>query len=84
VPLDEVEFVVVDLETTGGSPRESRITEIGAVKLRGGERVGAFETLVNPGVPIPRSITYLTGIDDGMVAGAPPIEWVLPSSIPVK
>ena len=72
-------FVVVDLETTGGSPRESRITEIGAVKLRGGERVGAFETLVNPGTPIPRSITYLTGIDDGMVAGAPPIEWVLPS-----
>jgi DNA polymerase-3 subunit epsilon len=79
VPLDEVEFVVVDLETTGGSPRESRITEIGAVKLRGGERLGAFETLVNPGAPIPRSITYLTGIDDGMVAGAPSIEWVLPS-----
>ena len=79
VPLTEVEFVVVDLETTGGSPADSRITEIGAVKLRGGERTGVFETLVNPGVPIPRQITHLTGIDDLVVAGAPPIEWVLPS-----
>jgi len=79
VPLSEVEFVVVDLETTGGSPADSRITEIGAVKLRGGERTGVFETLVNPGVPVPRQITHLTGIDDLVVAGAPPIEWVLPS-----
>jgi len=79
VPLSEVEFVVVDLETTGGSPTDSRITEIGAVKLRGGERTGVFETLVNPGVSIPRQITHLTGIDDLVVAGAPPIEWVLPS-----
>ena len=74
VPLREVEFVVVDLETTGGSPRESRITEIGAVRVRGGERIGTFQTLVIPGVPIPRFITYLTGIDDFMVRGAPPIE----------
>ena len=79
VPLPEVEFVVVDLETTGGSPADSRITEIGAVKIRGGERTGVFETLVNPGVPIPRQISHLTGIDDLVVAGAPPIEWVLPS-----
>src|SRR4029453_17902874 len=56
-----------------------RITEIGAVKVRGGERTGVFETLVNPGVPIPRQISRLTGIDDLVVAGAPPIEWVLPS-----
>ena len=81
VPLSEVEFVVVDLETTGGSPTDSRITEVGAVKLRGGERTGVFETLVNPGVPIPRTITHLTGIDDIAVAGAPPIEWVLPSFV---
>ena len=79
VPLPEVEFVVVDLETTGGSPADSRITEIGAVKIRGDERTGVFETLVNPGVPIPRQISHLTGIDDLVVAGAPPIEWVLPS-----
>ena len=78
-PLSEVEFVVVDLETTGGSPADCRITEIGAVRLRGGERIGVFETLVNPAEPIPRHITHLTGIDDLMVAGAPPIEWVLPS-----
>ena len=78
VPLPEVTFVVVDLETTGGSPTDSRITEVGAVKLRGGERLGAFETLVNPGVAIPGQISHLTGIHDAMVAGAPPIEWVLP------
>jgi DNA polymerase-3 subunit epsilon len=78
VPLSEVTFVVVDLETTGGSPTDSRITEVGAIKLRGGERLGTFETLVNPGVAIPRQISHLTGIHDAMVAGAPPIEWVLP------
>lgn len=81
LPLAEVGFVVVDLETTGGSPADSRITEIGAVKLRGGERTGVFETLVHPGIPIPRQISHLTGIDDQAVAGAPPVEWVLPSFI---
>jgi DNA polymerase-3 subunit epsilon len=81
VVLSEVEFVIVDLETTGGSPADSRITEVGAVKLCGGERTGTFETLVNPQVPIPRQITHLTGIDDLAVAGAPPIEWVLPSFV---
>ncbi len=79
IPLAQVTFCVVDLETTGGSPTDSRITEIGAVKYRGGERIGVFETLVNPEVPIPRFITHLTGIDDLAVAGAPPIEWTLPS-----
>ncbi|HSJ51447.1 MAG TPA: DEDD exonuclease domain-containing protein, partial [Actinomycetota bacterium] len=79
VPLAEVDFVVVDLETTGGSPADSRITEVGAVRFRGGERLGVFETLVNPGVTIPRPITRLTGIDEAMVAGAPAIEQVLPS-----
>jgi DNA polymerase-3 subunit epsilon len=79
IALAEVEFVVVDLETTGGSPVDSRITEIGAVRLRGGERLGTFQTLVDPGVSIPRTITRLTGIDDALLAGAPPIEWVLPS-----
>lgn len=79
IPLAEVTFCVVDLETTGGSPTDSHITEIGAVKYRGGERIGVFETLVNPEVPIPRFIAHLTGIDDRAVAGAPPIEWTLPS-----
>jgi DNA polymerase-3 subunit epsilon len=78
VPLSEVTFCVADIETTGGSPADSRITEIGAVKYRGGERLGVFETLVDPGVPIPPFIAHLTGIDDLTVADAPPIEWVLP------
>jgi DNA polymerase-3 subunit epsilon len=78
LPLDEATFCVVDIETTGGSPTDSQITEIGAVKVRGGERIGVFETLVNPEIPVPRTITHLTGIDDLTVAGAPPIEWVLP------
>ncbi len=81
VPLHEVTFVVVDLETTGGSPTDSAITEIGAVTYRGGERRGSFQTLVNPCVPIPRNIVHLTGIDDRLVADAPPIGAVLPSFI---
>jgi DNA polymerase-3 subunit epsilon len=79
VPLADVTFVVVDLETTGGSPANCAITEIGAVKFRGGERIGTFETLVNPGFPIPRQITHLTGIDDATVAHAPAIDGVIPS-----
>ncbi|HRC11270.1 MAG TPA: exonuclease domain-containing protein, partial [Dermatophilaceae bacterium] len=50
-PLREVTFVVVDLETTGGSAHECAITEVGAVKVRGGEVLGEFQTLVNPGSP---------------------------------
>ena len=45
-PLREVTFVVVDLETTGGSASASSITEVGAVKVRGGEVLGEFQTLV--------------------------------------
>lgn len=77
-PLHAVTFCVLDLETTGGSPAEHAITEIGAVKLRGGELVGRFETLVNPGVPIPPLITVLTGITEAMVLPAPRIADVLP------
>ena len=77
-PLVDVEFVVLDLETTGGSPARDRITEVGAVRLRGGEVLGTFHTLVNPEVPIPPLISALTGITDTMVAGAEPIEVVLP------
>jgi DNA polymerase III subunit epsilon len=77
-PLVDVEFVVLDLETTGGSPANDRITEVGAVKVRGGEQLGSFHTLVDPEVPIPPLITALTGISDAMVAGEEPIEVVLP------
>ncbi|MDN4481562.1 DEDD exonuclease domain-containing protein [Demequina muriae] len=78
-PLSATTFVVVDLETTGGSPRDCEITEIGAVKTRGGEVVGEFQTLVDPGGPIPPYIVALTGITDAMVVAAPPIAQVLPS-----
>ena len=78
-PLAEVTFVVLDLETTGTSPSECAITEVGAVRYRGGERVGVFQTLVNPGVPIPPTITVITGITEAMVLPAPPIDEVLPA-----
>ena len=78
-PLRDVTFVVVDLETTGGSPVDSAITEIGAVKVRGGEVLAEFQTLVNPGTGIPPFIAVLTGITDLMVAPAPRISEVLPA-----
>jgi len=79
-PLRDLTFCVVDLETTGGSPEAgSMITEIGAVKVRGGELLGEFQTLVNPHAQIPPFIAVLTGITNSMVSGAPPIESVLPS-----
>jgi DNA polymerase-3 subunit epsilon len=71
---------VVDLETTGGSAEAgSRITEIGAVKVRGGEVLSEFQTLVNPHAAIPPFIALLTGITDSMVADAPSIESALPA-----
>ena len=78
-PLVDVTFVVLDLETTGGSPTTNAITEIGAVKFRGGECLGTFQTLVNPSAPIPPEIVYLTGITQAMVTPAPKIEAVLPA-----
>ena len=63
--------MVVDLETTGGSAQTEAITEIGAVKVRGGEVLGEFATLVDPGRSIPPQITMLTGITDSMVLQRP-------------
>jgi DNA polymerase-3 subunit epsilon len=78
-PLSAVTFAVLDLETTGTSPAVDRITEVGAVKYRTGERLGTFETLVNPGVPIPPFISVLTGITERLVLPAPGIDEVLPA-----
>ncbi|GAB4086095.1 DEDD exonuclease domain-containing protein [Myceligenerans cantabricum] len=78
-PLRDVTFVVVDLETTGTRASEGGITEIGAVKVRGGERLGEFQSLVNPGQPVPAFVARLTGITNAMVATAPDIAKVLPS-----
>ncbi|UNB55170.1 DEDD exonuclease domain-containing protein [Mycolicibacterium sp. YH-1] len=85
--LRDTTFVVVDLETTGGRATESapgrgdhdQITEIGAVKVRGGEIIGELGTLVDPGRAIPPQIVALTGITTAMVCDAPRIESVLPS-----
>jgi len=77
-PLADVTFVVVDLETTG-SGAEDTITEIGAVKVRGGQVLGEFGTLVNPLTHIPGLIAVLTGITDQMVASAPTLPHVLPA-----
>ena len=78
--LSRTTFVVLDLETSGASPKTgSAITEIGAVKVCGGQVIGTFKTFVNPGTPLPPFITELTGITDEMLIEAPRIESVLPS-----
>ncbi|BBY83237.1 DEDD exonuclease domain-containing protein [Mycolicibacterium pulveris] len=80
--LRETTFVVVDLETTGGragGDGHDAITEIGAVKVRGGVVLGELATLVDPGRSIPPQIVALTGITTAMVCDAPRIETVLPA-----
>jgi DNA polymerase-3 subunit epsilon len=77
-PLRATTFVVFDLETTGVSD-EDTITEVGAVKVRGGEVLGEFATLVDPGRGIPPEVVSLTGITDAMVYAAPRLDTVLPA-----
>jgi DNA polymerase-3 subunit epsilon len=76
-PFDQVDFAIVDLETTGWAPEEATITEIGAVLVCGGRVRAQFSSLVNPGSAIPEPVTALTGISDAMVASAPPLASVL-------
>ena len=84
VDLGLLGFAVVDLETTGWSPEQAAITEIGAVRVRAGARrgefvrQGEFASLVNPGTPVPPGIADLTGITDWMLAAAPRLGAVLP------
>jgi len=78
--LAETTFVVLDLETSGAAPSAGAgITEIGALKVRGGEIIGQFQSFVNPGHPLPDFITSLTGITDSMLHDAPGIAEILPS-----
>lgn len=77
-PLSEVTFAVVDVETTGMSPDRAALTEVAAALFRGGECLRTFQSLVDPGMPIPPRIIAMTGITDSMVRGAPPASSVLP------
>ena len=78
--LAETTFAVLDLETSGGSPRlGAGITEIGVVKVKGGQILGTFQSFVDPGHSLPAFITELTGITDEMLISAPYIDEVLPT-----
>ncbi|MEJ2679416.1 MAG: exonuclease domain-containing protein, partial [Gemmatimonadota bacterium] len=81
VALAALEYVVVDVETTGGSPdRGHRVTEVGAIRIdRSGTVLDELSTLVNPERPIPRAITHLTHITQDMVASAPRFEEIVPA-----
>lgn len=72
------EYVAVDLETTGTSPRWDEIIEIGAARVRDGEVVETYQQLVNPGFEIDPHVVKLTGITDEMVGDAPAIDEVMP------
>jgi DNA polymerase III subunit epsilon len=78
LPVEQAPFVVFDLETTGTRPGVSRIVEIGAVRLAGFEQVGLLEQLINPGVPVPDTITRITGIQTRDLRGSPRIAQALP------
>jgi DNA polymerase-3 subunit epsilon len=77
-PLAQLDYAVVDVETTGWAPADSGITEIGAVRVHGGQVVAEFTSLVDPGTPVPADIAKLTGIDEEMLTGAPSIAAVMP------
>jgi len=69
--LADLSLVVVDVETTGWLHEEAEITEIGAVRVTGGQLTGEFSSLVRPARPIPADISELTGITEAMVGRAP-------------
>lgn len=77
-PLHEVEFVVLDTETTGLRPGSHRVIEIAGVRLRGGEALGSFQTLLNPGTRLPNFIVQFTGITQEMVNTAPKAAEIFP------
>jgi len=77
--LDSLDnYIVIDLETTGLSPQQNTIIEIGAVRVEGGEVVDVFDTLIDPEVKISSTITNITGITNNMLKGKPTLSYVLP------
>ena len=77
--LSELDFVVVDVEATGAKTPPNRLIELGAYRIRGGQIVDKFLSLVNPEIPIPRFVMSLTGISNEMVKSAPVFAEVAPS-----
>ena len=75
--LEEAEFVVFDLETTGLSAQRCRICEIGAARIRGLELVDSFQSLVNPGVALPQQVARLTGLRGEELRRAPSVSTVV-------
>ncbi len=76
--LDELDYVVVDVEATGAKLPPNRIIELGAYRIRGRKIVDSFLTLVNPEIAIPRFVMTLTGINNEMVKNAPLFAEVAP------
>ena len=76
-PIDETEFIVFDLETTGLNPSQHQIIEIGAIKFKNGKKIDEFNSFINPGVKIPAKIKEITGINDRMVKDAPGLKEVI-------
>jgi len=79
--LDLGQYIVFDIETTGGNPEKNGITEIFAIRYRGGEVLETFYSLVNPGIPIPPIVRRMTGINNQMVRSAPRIDAVMPDVV---
>lgn len=80
-PLDDAQYIVFDIETTGGNPEKNGITEIFAIRYARGEVLSTFYSLVNPEIPIPPIVRRMTGIDNKMVRGAPRIQEVMPDFV---
>ncbi len=77
-PLREIEFVILDTETTGLRPGHHRVIEVAGIRMRAGEVIGSFQSLLNPGMRLPAFIVQFTGITQEMVAKAPKAHEVFP------
>ncbi len=78
ISVGEITFTAFDFETTGLSPADDAICEIGAVKFRGGEVNDTFQTLANPGMKVSADARAVSGLTNQQLATAPPVEEVLP------